>query len=201
MTIRLFLVPVEDVLVGPASHRGPKYFKWRFDPDPPALLDVPWSMRDFGLEPTALIAADVDTTQHALLAAQPDVTALPLNLDNQLGVSLATVQAQLEALRIPADNLLATHTYRQVVRAVVAIFAVAQRFNGRHGTGGRLFPSGITLATVLSDLPLAARQNLQAAAEDLGYDYSGLTLASSLREVLKKLASQQAPFTMLGLAI
>jgi hypothetical protein len=203
MAIRLYLGPIEEVPTSTGSARGPKYFAWRFDPDPPALLaGVTWEMRDFGLEPTALIATDVTTAQHQSLAAQGDVTAIPANLDNTVGAAnLATVQAALENLHIPADAVTGATTYRQIVRGVLGIFGVAQRFNGRLGQNGRLFPIGITLSTVLSDLSLNVRNELQAAAEDLSYDYSSLTLQSTLRDVLKVIATQAPPTSMLGVTI
>lgn len=195
MTVRFFLWPVETN----GASRGPKYLPWRYDPDPPALLNVPWSPLDFGLEPTALIAADVDAAQLATIAAQLDITVIPSNLDLQVGANLATVQASLELLNIPGDFVTAGNTYRQVLRGLIAIFSVAQRFNGLGN--GRLFPAGITLATTLGAVSVSVRQQLQEAAEAKDYDYSGLTLSSTLRDVLKKLASQQAPGAMLGVTI
>lgn len=205
MTVRLYLVPVETSADGLA--RGPKYFRWGRDPDPPALMSgVSWSMMPFGFEPTALLAADLTAGQVTTMGGLSDVTKIPSNLDNTLGANLATVQAALEALKIPADMLSSGNTYRQVVRGVIAIFSVAQRFKKLRNlppsdAGSRLFPAGITFDTTLGDLSQNVRQDLQQAANDLGYDYTGLTLTSSLREVLKKLAAQTAPVEMLGMGI
>lgn len=201
MAVRFYLIPIEETTAPDGSSaRGPKYFTWHRDPDPPALMaGVASEIRDFGLEPTALCAADVTPAQNATLAALPDVTVIPANLDNNIGAAnLATVQAALENLHIPADAIAAATTYRQVVRGVLAIFAVAQRFNA---LSGRLFPAGITLSTQLSDLSANVRGQLQEAATELGYSYAGLTLTSTLRDVLKALANQQAPQTMLGVTI
>lgn len=201
MTLRLYLVPLEIS----GSIRGPKYFEYRGDPDPPALISgVNYAMMPFGFEPTALVAADLSAAQVTTMAGLADVTTIPANLDNQLGANLATVQAELEALNLPADVIVATNTYRQVLRGVLAVFAVAQRFYAMRGTqpeGGRLFPPGITLATTLGDLSAGVRQDLQTAANVLGYSYDGLTLASSLRVVLKKLASQSVSVTLLDVGI
>lgn len=204
MAVRFYLVPLEEGM-NPGSGnpvRGPKYFAWPYDPDPPALvMSVPWEMRDYGREPTALLAADLSPGDHALVAGMSDVTAVPVNLDAQVGANLATVQTALESLNIPADTLLATHTYRQVLRGVMAIFALAQRFNGRLGQAGRLFPSGVTFATTLGDLSQTVREELKEAAQSLGYDYSGLTGASTMRDVLKAIARQQSPSPMLGVIV
>lgn len=202
MAFRVYLLPIEEsVLPNGKTLRGPKYFSYKGDPDPPALLDgILWDWYDFGLEPTGLLAVDLTAAQHALLAGQPDVTAIPANLDNTLGANLATVQAALESLHIPADGLVAGATYRQVIRGTVAIFQVAAIFNVRTG-GGRLFPAGITLATQLSDLSAGVRAQLQVAAEQYDIDYAGLTLASTLRDVLKKIATRQTPVSLLGATI
>jgi hypothetical protein len=203
MPIRLCLVPIEESTAPTgAPWRGPKYFPYRFDPDPPALFDgVEWQMMDFGLEPTALLAANLTAGQVSTLAGLSDVTMIPANLDNTLGAQRATVAAALESLHIPGDALTNGTTYRQVVRGVIAIFQVAQRFHGRLGANGRIFPAGITLSTTLGDLSQSVRNELQAAAEELGYSYAGLTLSSTLRDVLKALANQQAPGTLLGVSI
>lgn len=200
MPLRYYLVPISAGTSGPQPSRKPEYFAGTVDGGP-ALVTVDYEMLDFGLEPTGLVAANVTAQQHTTLAAQSDVTAIPVNIDNALGANLATVQAALESLHIPADALVSTNTYRQVLRATIAIFEVAARFNGLLGANGRLFPAGITLATTLGDLSQNVRNTLQSAAEALGYDYSGLTLQSTLRDVLKLIAQQAKPYTMLGVQI
>lgn len=202
MTVRLYVMPTETVVVNATKDfTGPKYLQWAKDPDPPALVTALWALMSFGREPTALVAADVSPAQHTLLAAQPDVTVIPVTLDNELGANLAIVQAELEALNLPSDMLNVNHTYRQVLRGVIAMFKVSQRLHRMTGKDGRLFPSGITLNTTIGQLPQGARDKLQAAAGELGYSYEGLTAGSSLRDVLKKLASQQAPGELLGVVI
>jgi hypothetical protein len=111
-----------------------------------------------------LIAADVTIAEDALLVAQVDVTKLGDDLDAQLGANLAAVQSALETLSIPGSLLTAATTYRQVVRGLIGIFA----------------------------LSLRARQALSQCAAQLGYDQTGITLASTIRDVLVKI-SQQAP--------
>lgn len=179
--------------------RGPKYFPYRGDPDAPALIQADFAMMPFGAEPTALLAADVSAGQITTLQGLPDITLIPANLDNQLGGALGQVQTALEALNLPADNIVATWTYRQVLRGVIAIYLVSQRFEGLRRA--RIFGGGITLTSTLGDLSTAARQSLQDAASQLGYDYSGLTLSSTLREVLKKLALQTRDVSLLGVDI
>lgn len=202
MAVRLLLVPIET---GPAGHRGPKYFQYKKDPDPPALIQsVSFAMMDFGLEPTALLAADLTPAQITTLSGLPDVTLIPANLDNQLGANLGTVQSELEAMNIPADILTTNNTYRQVLRGVIAIFSLAQRFyflRGIKPEGARLFPAGITLETPLNQVSAGVRSDLQEAAAALNYNYDGITLASTFRDVLKLMATQPAPVRMLEVDI
>jgi hypothetical protein len=62
MSKRFYVLPIEQV----GNRRGPKYLKWRYDPDPPGL-DVIWNMMDYGLLPTALVVVDAPDEQHAVL--------------------------------------------------------------------------------------------------------------------------------------
>jgi hypothetical protein len=200
MSVRFYLVPIETVdRPEGGTYRLAKYFTVSRVPRASDLLSVRWQMVDFGFEPTALVAADVTTAQNTSLAAQSDVTVIPANIDNTLGANVATVQSKLEALNIPADNLVAGATYRQVLRGVIGIFLIAQRFSAMQN--GRLFPPGITLSTTLGDLSQATRQKLIDAADQLRYDRSGLDLTSTLRQVLKQIANQQSPTTMLGVSV
>jgi hypothetical protein len=185
--IRFYLVPTELNASGGAN---PKYFAYRGDPNPPALVSVGFASRYYGSQPTMLIAADVTAAEDALLVAQPDVTALGSDLDAQLGANLASVQNALETLSIPGTLLTAATTYRQVVRGLIGIFDVASCMKGDFGID--IFTAGVTLATPLSALPLRARQALSQCAAQLGYDQTGITLASTIRDVLVKI-SQQAP--------
>lgn len=51
MTTRFYLLPIEQV----GNYRGPKYLKWRFNPDG---LTGQWSLNDFGEADIALIASE-----------------------------------------------------------------------------------------------------------------------------------------------
>jgi hypothetical protein len=212
MPKRFLLVGSIEVLNNGTLYRGPNHFDGRaFREGGGTVPMIPndvvpkWEGRDFGLELTWLVCADLDASQISLLQAEPDVTMVPANIDNQLGGNLATVQAALESLHIPADMLTASVPYRVVLRGIVAMFDVAQRFQTRHaispGLGGRLFPAGVTLETTLGDLSFSVRSELKSAAEDLKFDYSNLTLLSKLRDVLKQVATQAKGVTMLGVAL
>jgi hypothetical protein len=138
---------------------------------------------------------DVD---NATLVANADVTKFADNLDQPLGADLATMTAALEALNLPAQMLTVATTHRQVVRGILAVFGVAGCMQGK---GFRVFGAAITLATTLGSLPVAARTALQDCAAALGYDQGGLTLASTVRQLLSVLVQQAAPAAMLGVTI
>jgi hypothetical protein len=106
--VRFYLVPVE---VSP-GFTGPKYFPYRGDPDPPALVQVGddgqsirKESRTYGAEPSMLIAANTTDADDATLAAMPDVTKFADNLDTPLGARLGAMQTALEGLNLPAQML------------------------------------------------------------------------------------------------
>lgn len=203
--IRFYLIPVEVNVIAGRTYRGAKYFPSRYDPDPPALIQmgdngqpIRAEMRDYGDEPSLLIASNTSDADDATLAALPDVTKFADNLDQQVGAQLATMQAALEALNLPAQMVTANTTHRQVIRGIMGIFDVAQCMQGK---GFRVFGAAITLSTTLSTLSVPARQALQACATERGYDQTGITLASTIRQVLTLIVQQAARSTMLGISV
>jgi hypothetical protein len=194
--VRFYLVPVETNAAG--NSRGPKYFPFRGDPNPPALIARDWEARDYGNEPSMVLAADLNDAEDALLASQPDVTKFADDLDTPIGAGLAAMQAALEALNLPANAITAGTTHRQVLRGVLGIFAIAQCMQGK---GFRVFGGALTLTSTLGDLSVAARQALSSCAVTLGYDTSGTTLATTLRQVLVMIANQTNPTPMMGVSL
>ena len=179
MTIRFYLMP----LIGTGetfSRRRPAYL----DTD----LGGAAQCLDYGAEPLCLVRADVSGAQHTALTAHDDVLSVPTTLSNQIGGTLATVQTALDAVHVPNDWLQSTHTWAQLLRAIATIFQFAQRLH--RFRAGRLFPAGVTLTTQFQDLPPAARQALQDAADDMAFDTSELTGASTLRAILKAFGDQ-----------
>ena len=164
-------------------------------------VGVNWAMMDFGLEPTAIVCADVTAGQHTQLAGQADVTAIPADLDSQIGGALATVAAELEALNLPSDWVNATHTYRFVLQMVTGVIRVAQRVHGIRGTNGRLFPAGKTLDTQYNQLAPGIQSALVQAAAGMGIDHSSLTNTSTLRAILRTFGNQLPPISLLGVEI
>jgi len=187
--VRFFLDPI---FVATDGSQLPKYFAYG---DPNRLVRVNTQTRYYGEEPLMLVAADVDDTQSALIASQPDVTKFADDLDQQLGADLDTMQTALETLKLPAQMLTATTTHRQVLRGISGVFQIAQCMAGK---GFNIFAGGVTLSTTLGSLPTAARQALTNCATTLGFDTTGITLSSTIRQVLTAIVQQATPSAMMG---
>lgn len=184
--IRWYVFPVQEVVQGETTYRGPKYLRWRFNE---GGLDVPWNMMDYGLMPTALLVADVTPAQHALAASRPDIIIIPENIDQQIGSSaLSAVTDALELLHIPSEWVTSSHTYRDVMRKVGHLFQFSQRYHGR--TAMKLIDGGVTLDTKIIDLPTNVRVSLSETAQDLGYDVGPIQGGWTVRQALGYLADQ-----------
>jgi hypothetical protein len=143
----------------------------------------------FGNEGTMLVCADADAATHATFAALPRVTQLPADLDQNLTAgAVNTVQTALEARNIPAHWVSTSLTYRQVLRGVAGIFQFAQIYTAMHNL--TLFRGGVTLETVLNQIPQAERNRLTEAAAAANLSTSGITLSSTLRQVLNVFGQQ-----------
>jgi hypothetical protein len=181
---RFYILPIETV----GAHRGPKYFTWRYDPDPPGI-NCPWGLMDYGLIDACLVAADISQEQHESLAANLDVAAPPQNIDQAISeIAIPQVKAVLEELRIPADWVDSTCTYRQVLRMIAGLFLFAQRHYGMHLEP--LIDSKSQLELRWNQIPAARRERIQATADALGYDYSAVTGTWLIRRILKHLGDQ-----------
>lgn len=182
--VRYYVLPIEVT----GDRRGPKYLKWRFDPDPPGI-DCRWGLMDYGLIEAALVAADVTTEQHTQLASEPDVAAAPLNIDQPISaIAIPQVVTVLEALRIPADWVTTDYTYRQILRMVAGLFQFAQRHHGIHNEP--LIDSPDQLDLRWNQIPQARRTRILETADSLGYDYSPVQNTWTIRQILKYLGDQ-----------
>lgn len=180
MTVRLYL----DAVVG-AGVKG--------DPRRPAHLDLlgsmDWSMIDYGAEPICLLGlVDPTASVHNALVAQSDVTAVPANLDTQVGANVQAARDALENRNLPGSWVQGTDTWRTIVHTVGGCFLFFQRCNGLGLSA--LFSGAVTLGTRWNQLPAATRQTLLDAATSFGYDTSQLSGATTLRTILKALADQ-----------
>lgn len=180
MTIRFYVMPIARN----GAARGPKYLKWRWNPDG---IDCPWNMLDYGLLDQAIVAADVTSAQHTALAANGDVLAIPANLNSTLtATAVSTAESYLESIGMPAHWVSTSYTYRQVLRIVAGTFLYMQRVTAILGrpitlTGGVL---GMQMQNIAADI----RGAMQQAADEQEFDYSGVTATTTVRQVLKAMA-------------
>ena len=159
-------------------------------------LGVPYVAMDYGRENMMLAAVDVTPAQHADLITHPDLTAIPADLDGNVGGALATVQAKLEDMKIPSGWVQTSTTYRTIIGAVGRFCLLMQRFDGRHAR--RFFEAGITLDTRVNELTAAQRNAIAETAQSFGLDISFVTGTMTMRFVLKTWVDAMGPFTLAG---
>jgi len=180
MTLNLYVMPIGGSGVR-TDPRGPKYLS--------TLTGFQWGMYDYGNEPACLVGVhDIDVATDTSLRGNPDCYGLPVNLDQAVGGATSTVQTALESVNMPGTWVASTNTWRQVVRFVGAVCQFAQRYQGM--ANAQWFTGGVTLATTYGSLPVAARNNIAAAAQSFGFDTSGITGASTLRQIITSAGSQ-----------
>lgn len=175
--MKYYLVPMVEI----GGFRRPKYSNT-------FAKGTVYDTFDEGAEPACLLATD-DVAAQGILEAQADVGVFPADIDAQVGANLATVQARLESFDLPGDVVGAGTIYRTIIRGIVAIYDVMQRYDAI--TQNELvFGATTNLNTSLGSIPANIRNALQLACDQRGYDTSGLTGASTIRDLLKKLATQ-----------
>lgn len=194
MTVRFYLLPLIGDGVSVKSALRPKYAAdWAID-HPGVGLRSEW--KEFAREGTYLVAADVTVAQNTEISGNADVITIPANLDSQIGAALATVQSKLDALNIPSDWVQSTNTYRDVLRVVIKVFRLINRFNAQQKVN--FFASGVTLNTQINQLNAAQRNALTQAAQSFGLDAGGITPTMQIRQALRIVAVQLPSTTMMG---
>lgn len=160
----------------------PKYFG--------DMSGIAWASMPFGLEGVRIVGCALSDFDHAFVASKPDAVILPSDLTGVLDAAAASaLQTQLETKNIPAQWVAAGMTYGQVLRKVVHIFQFMQRLNGHAGMS-RLLANGVTLDSPFNGIPGAAKNKLKTAAQSFGWDTSGFTPGSTMRQILKAAADQ-----------
>jgi hypothetical protein len=191
VTWHLYLVPIVEV----ATKRRPEFIN---------TLGVSWRMVDFGFQDVGLVAADVSDPQDTTLQGEVGVTKIPDNLDSTVTAgALTTVQNALENRNIPGSWIIVGTTYRELVRIVIGIFSIIQRYAFIANSINKLMTGAVSLNTQFQDLPLQVRQDLQTTALEMGLSISGFTGTSTLRQILKGVGDQliNRGYQMGGIAI
>jgi hypothetical protein len=176
---RFYLVPV---VVNGAGDRTPKYFS------DGTVTAKNQSASYFGRENWVLVASDLSDADDAVLVAKPDAFGAPHELDTTLTAGQVTfVQTRLEAANMPAQWVSTSTTWRQLLRMLIGINLITQRYSGRNATN---FFSVTTLNATVGDLPTQVRADMLAAATDFGLSTTGITLTTTIRQALRILGEQ-----------
>jgi hypothetical protein len=193
MAIRYYVLPIEHN----NNARGPKYFTWRYDPDPPGI-NCPWSMKDYGLMDQAVLCADIQPADATTMAGYADVLSIPANLDTNLTAgAVNTAKNYLESVNIPAGWISTADTYRSVLRSLLGIFFFLQRVTAIAGQA--IDWVSVPLNTQWRNIPATWRDAMTQAATEMQFDTSGTTNNTTLRAILKNMADQWTTPILFGL--
>lgn len=156
-----------------------------------------WQLVDYGSQDACLVAVDADATTHATLTAHADVLTVPANLDsNPSAAAVTTTQNALEALTIPAGWVTTSLTWRTIVRVVIGMFVLNQRYwviaGNTIGNGRRSIFDSVNLASTVGQMPAQERAILQQAANSLTLDTSGISGSTTIRQMLQIFGQQFA---------
>ena len=163
--IRFYILPIERV----DNHRGPKYFKWRFNE---TGIDCRWSMKDYGSIDMAVLAADILQADHDALVLNSDVYAFPENIDPAMTLAeRSALNTYIEAHGIPGDWLAPGDTFRSVLRVITGMFLYLQRVLAIIGYPTDPY-SGLTLNTQYRNIPNPLHDAMSQAAAELGYTWN-----------------------------
>lgn len=155
---------------------------------------------DYGAEGLYLIKADLTAAQRTALSAQVDALVVPTNLDATVSaLAVNRIQTQFEAVNLPAEWVTTLLTYRQVLRVVRKIIVFRQRLRGMFDEP--LFSGGVTLDTRWNQLSATVQQRLRDTAASLNLDTSSITNNSTLRQILRVVASQLPDAEFGGVAL
>lgn len=189
MTVRVYVLPMVETLIGSHNYRSAKYFGVRDVPSLAGLENIKYNCMDYGMENVCILVADVTVAQHNILSAQTDVLSAPQNIDNNLNAgAVTTVKNFLELLHIPANWVTTAHTYRDVLRLIGWLFQFMQRVHGIFQE--KLFIAPNTLSTTYGQLSVGMQAALLQAAQSFAFNTTGLQASTTLRVILKNLADQ-----------
>lgn len=195
-SFRLYLVPRDPAPVPPSDLPVadiPQYQAQFNQPNHYAdLCSTPCEMVDYWPEPGTvyfLVRATTTALQHTSLTAQPDVLALPANLNsNPSAAQVNNIQTILANRGVPSTWINTGLTYRQIARRLEAIFQFARKYRGLAQASTLL--NGRTLSATIGSLPAGVRSDLQSASDHFGWDRSGITTSTTIEQAITNLSSQ-----------
>ena len=184
--IRFYLLPIERGIDG--NTRGPKYFKWKYDPNPPGI-DCLWSMKDYGSADICTLATDISQIDHDNLILNSDVYAFSDILDDLMSQSdRGELLDYCELQLIPADWIYAGITFREALKIITSMMLYNQRVCALMGYPSNPF-SGVSQNTQYQNILNPLHDALQQAAIELGYIW-GSRDQDQLRKIYKDMGDQ-----------
>lgn len=168
----------------------------RLDPRIPKYLaeftNDYWQLVDYGSQDVCLVALNASNTVHTTLGGNSDVYTFPEDMSgNPTGGGVAQLNDAFESLSIPGNWINASFSYGTILRRIIGMFILNQRYwvirgntagNGRHS----ILDAGLN-ATVDQ---VGSVTDLNSAASSLGLDSSGVTGSTLIREMLRIFAAQ-----------
>lgn len=144
-----------------------------------------WSSCDFGA--TSILYTNGTAQQEADLSANVDVVTVP-PLDNTIANgALTQVKSQLEGLNLPAQWVQVGMTYRTVLRVTVGMAQLIQRTSAILGQPVTI-PGN--LDKTISQFPVAVRNAIAQACDELGINRTNITGSTTLRAALADFGQQ-----------
>ena len=181
--IRYYVLPTESVGI----FSGPKYFHWRYDPDPPGI-DCFWARKDYRAAPACILAADIAQPDHEKLRTLRDVSALPYGLDgNMPGADRHKLAKVLEKSLVPRYWLAGAITAREAIRTITCMFLYMDELVK---LGGSPFEWPVSLETRWYELSAQQKDWIKQACRKNGYTFDFVTVNTQLQAILKGMADQ-----------
>jgi len=183
--IRLYLVPVESVIIEDITYIGPKYFEWKNDPDPENAIDTGYECIYYGYHPyILLLAKDISQDDHDTLLTYLDVFAFPpLDQLDQAINPVDNIDVFFEGIDLPTDWMTPSTTYREFIKRTICIFLFTQRYRGI-SEGHDLFEN-VDLDDTYNDLTSEEQGWFDATVESYGYNPDLILPNMKFRQLLK----------------
>lgn len=190
---RFYIVPT---VAGPRGHRAAKYmFAAPVFVAGERIYDA--SAKYYGTEDVGiLLVRGITPTDHAIISADPDVIAIPENLEATMTQGqVDATKAFYDSLNIPSGWINTSRTVLQVLKITTGIFFFNQKWNGLSGSAGTSpFKEGLNLNTQYNQLSELNKARLLMIFDtfptDIGgpIDTSSLTATSTIGDAMRLLA-------------
>lgn len=185
--IGLYLVPVETIINQAGIEcNGPKYFHWRYDPDPETAIEASSDCIYYGYHPWVLVLSkDISQADHDALVLYSDVYAFPsLDQLNQTIAPQDNIGDFFEGIDLPTDWANPSTTYIEFLRRTLSMFLFCQRYRGI-SQGHDVFEN-IGLDDSYNDFSAEEQGWFDATVESYGFDPDLILPNMKLRQMLKQ---------------